>query len=101
MDGDRSGALEIVSGFLGELDRQMEIIDKALAEENWELLHREAHSIKGGAMNLGAEDLSEWAMALERAAGDVVPTIIPLLLRNLKQAVETLEDYCGETLPSF
>ena len=101
MDGDRSGALEIIYGFLGELDRQMGLIEKALAEENWEMLHREAHSIKGGAMNLGAEELSEWAMALERAAGDIVLSVIPLLLRNLKQAVETLKSYCVETLPSL
>ena len=68
LDGDREAQESLIEGFLEELERQTPVIREAFARENWELLHREVHSVKGGAGNLFAEPLQRAAQALETAA---------------------------------
>ncbi|MBF9017037.1 MULTISPECIES: response regulator [unclassified Oceanispirochaeta] len=87
MDGDREAVNEIILGFMDNLELQTEIIEKAIEERDLILIHREAHSIKGGALNLGANDLASWSLALEKAAMEKYSDIIPHLFVKLKQCI--------------
>ena len=101
MDGDELAAGEIIGGFLQELDHQIGIIRKASDEGDWETLHREVHAIKGGALNLGAEDLAEWSFAMEKATQERAGELIPLLLRELCGSIEVFKEFCRQTVPSL
>lgn len=66
--GDPEIANQIIKGFLDLIPRQLEIMKQALEDNDFPLLHREAHSIKGGALNVMAYDLSEKAKDIELQA---------------------------------
>jgi PAS domain S-box-containing protein len=65
---DEEIANELVEGFIRALSRQLEILGNARESKDWKTLHREAHSVKGGAAALYAEDLRTAAFRLEQAA---------------------------------
>ena len=88
MDGDRVVVRDIILGFLDALEVQQGEIEEAIYRRDTALIHREAHSIKGGALNLGAEDLASAALALERAASDKYSDIIPHLFAKLKGSID-------------
>ena len=98
MDGDEDTALEIIGGFLMQLDRQLPLLKKAMENRDWEVLHRESHTIKGGALNLGAETLAERAKALEKAAKERNELMVPPLIRKLELSADDLGHFCRETL---
>lgn len=58
---------EIVVGFLGGLDAEVQAIEQALAPGG-AALRAAAHSLKGSAGNLGARRLAALASAVEKAA---------------------------------
>ncbi|MBW1861516.1 MAG: response regulator [Deltaproteobacteria bacterium] len=80
-DGDMEFMMEVLSGFLEEAEGQIETIRKAITDGNAEVLRKEAHSIKGGAAILTANDLSEVAFELENIGRS----------RDVKGSLETLE----------
>ena len=79
-------AAELVETFLGRTDTvkgllvkylertsaQRPAMRKALEAGDWELLRREAHTIKGSALNLSAKELGAAAAVLELAAKDAL-----------------------------
>jgi len=92
MDGNRSAVQEIIMGFLDNLERQKILLERGIEDMDLVLIHREAHSIKGGALNLNAPDLASWARALEKGAAENYIEMIPVLYRNLKQKMDELLD---------
>jgi signal transduction histidine kinase/HPt (histidine-containing phosphotransfer) domain-containing protein/ActR/RegA family two-component response regulator len=87
MDGNTMAVREIILGFMDSLSVQMDLILRGIERKDLVLVHREAHSIKGGALNLGAEDLVSRAYALEQAAAEEYLEIIPHLYQNLQVSV--------------
>jgi CheY-like chemotaxis protein len=67
-DSDMDFVKETLRGFLRNVQRQIEIIRTAIKEKNAEVTRQEAHSIKGGAANICADDLSHVAMEMETLA---------------------------------
>ncbi len=67
-EGDKKFLLDVAEGFLEECKSQIEKIYVAASEGNHETIRREAHSIKGGAADLAADELSGIAARLEEAA---------------------------------
>jgi len=90
MDGNREAVREIITGFLDSLEERRSVLEKAVEAMDLEVIHREAHSIKGGALNLGAADLASWAGTLEKGASDKVTELIPVLCRNMMKRVDEL-----------
>ena len=58
----------ITGAFITQLEVQLEQLARYAAETDLEGAGRVAHSLKGGAGNLGASQLSEAAAAIERRA---------------------------------
>ncbi|MCP4647618.1 MAG: response regulator, partial [bacterium] len=66
-EGDREFLMEVLAEFLQNVSTQIETIRQALPDGELEVVRQEAHSIKGGAANLTAHDLSGVAFELEKA----------------------------------
>jgi len=64
-EGDKEFLMEVIDGFLKIVRAQIGTIRQAISEGDAEVVSREAHSIKGGAANLTADDLSRVALELE------------------------------------
>ena len=90
MEGDRESACEIILGFMDSLSRQIAVLQKALDEGDLITVHREAHSIKGGALNLGASDLSHCALALEKASAAGESARVDGLFADLKVSIDAV-----------
>jgi len=56
---------ELLDGFIHNVRKQLKDIEKAIAAGDAEKVRREAHSIKGGAANICAEELSKLALEME------------------------------------
>lgn len=65
-EGDEPLLREVLDGFLSNVRKQVDTIRAALEDGDVDLVAREAHSIKGGAANLTANDLSQAAYELEK-----------------------------------
>jgi len=64
-EGDKELLAEVIAGFIEKVNEQIGTIRKALSAGDAETVRNEAHSIKGGASGLTAEDLSKVAAELE------------------------------------
>jgi len=64
-DNDKPFFMEVLNEFLHTLPPQLLAMENALALPNFQVLQENSHSIKGGAANLTAMDLSRAAAAME------------------------------------
>ena len=80
-EGDGEFLMEVMEGFIENVASQIGIIRQAISEGDGETVRREAHSIKGGAANLTANELSGIAFELENIGTSGV----------LEKSIETLE----------
>jgi PAS domain S-box-containing protein len=62
---DRELAGDIMQTFLSDMPQQLEVLREAVAGNDAERVHRQAHAIKGAASNVSAEALRDAAFALE------------------------------------
>ncbi|MDZ7700002.1 MAG: Hpt domain-containing protein [Deltaproteobacteria bacterium] len=60
--------IDVLNGFLENARYQIETLQKAISKNDFEEIRREAHTIKGGAANLVAKELSMIALNLEKHA---------------------------------
>ena len=64
-EDDKEFLAEVINGFIDNSIKQLEIISKAIENSDAETIAREAHSIKGAALNLAADMLADIALELE------------------------------------
>ena len=64
-EGDEAVLIEVIKGFMKNVRGQIGVIQEALISRNADRVWKEAHSIKGGAANLRADQLSRIAFELE------------------------------------
>ncbi|MEW6263651.1 MAG: response regulator [Thermodesulfobacteriota bacterium] len=65
-DGDKDFLLEVLQGFMDHVRDQIRTIHRAINDGDTEAVLKEAHNIKGGAVNLIAGDLAAAALELEK-----------------------------------
>jgi len=68
--GDDDFIVSVIDAFLPQLDRIPGEVREALALDDGEGVVRLAHSLKGSAANVGAQEVSEVCRSLEKAAYD-------------------------------
>ncbi len=95
---------QLITLFIGNCRKQCGQIDAALAKTDLETVRREAHSIKGGALNLRANDLGKIAQALERQAKSLdlpgASATLPQLQAELERLAVYSESYQFPVSPS-
>jgi signal transduction histidine kinase/CheY-like chemotaxis protein/HPt (histidine-containing phosphotransfer) domain-containing protein len=96
LDGDRGQMLNILKTFDEVLQEQVPRIESAYAKADWKTLHRELHSIRGGALNLFARELGGAAAPAERAAkerrGEELSRLLPELIRVVRRFHALVEE---------
>lgn len=65
-DGDQGFFIEVLDAFLQNAVKQVATIHKGFSSQDADMLMREAHTIKGGALNLTAQPLGDAAFELEK-----------------------------------
>ncbi len=58
---------DLLDDFFKQVDKRISIMEKALLDNDYQVIKIEAHAIKGGAANLSANNLSKAAYNLEEA----------------------------------
>ena len=74
---------------LEEFPKRLAALEAALSESNFETGHREAHTIKGSAANIGAPRVREAALAVEQACRKS-PGLDDRKLARLRDEIEDL-----------
>ncbi len=94
-DNDHDFLIEVTMGFLENIEHQIETIRQAIADGDCKTIIFEAHTIKGGAANLIAMDLSEAAKQIELLGKTADMTRAPAVLNNLENETKRLKVYIG------
>lgn len=82
--GDEDFLVEIIEDFISDVGTQISSIEEAIAENDAEKIRKEAHAIKGGALNISADALSSVAYELEMTGRSGSLDRCPDLFKNLK-----------------
>ncbi len=90
LGGDKALEQELIASFPIEIATIIAEMQVALAEEDWPLVARKAHSIKGAAGNFGAFALEKAAGKLEKAGRISHETDCEKYLRLLEEEFERL-----------
>lgn len=99
-DGDIEFEQELFAAYLEDCSDRMARLHTALAEGNTELLHREAHTVKGASANVGTTHLHEIALKIERA--DIADTdSISGYIREAEAEFERVKAAINEYLASL
>jgi CheY-like chemotaxis protein/HPt (histidine-containing phosphotransfer) domain-containing protein/anti-sigma regulatory factor (Ser/Thr protein kinase) len=95
--GDPHLLRDVAEAFLEEHPRRLEEIRRAIDAQDWELLHRAAHTIKGAMRYFGATMAFDRAFGLEQLAAnrslEGAEEILSLLKQELAKLVPHLVDY--------
>ncbi|MDR3255806.1 MAG: response regulator [Synergistaceae bacterium] len=70
VDNNKTVYVSILRQFSNGLDKDIAAICAFLAEKNWKEYAVRVHAVKSVFANLGRQGLSDWALALEKAATD-------------------------------
>lgn len=85
--------MEVLGGFLETVRVQIKTMQEAIRSKDVEVLWKEAHSIKGGAANLVANELSGLALELEQAGKSGALEKGLEVLERFEREFHRLEDY--------
>ncbi|MGR3176794.1 MAG: PAS domain S-box protein [Candidatus Anammoxibacter sp.] len=92
-EGDREYFMKAVSGFVEHVKIQIKTMQQAIEDGDAETVRKEAHSIKGGAATLMANNLSSIANELENIGKTDNIMACPELLGNLAKEFNRLEEF--------
>ncbi len=90
--------LRLVEIFLNDLQPNWQLIDEALAAEQWEALSKHAHGLKGSSANVGAHVLPALLQTLEQHLRDKHFEAVKPLRADIRAAVVQLEKEMREFL---
>jgi len=97
--GDEDLAKEIIKGFTEDSLRQINTLKEAVDNKDADVIHCQAHSLKGAAANISATALKELAYQIEIAGetGDLIKAA--LLIPKLDEQFEVLKKRLSIELP--
>ena len=95
-EGDEAFLMEVLEGFIENVRSQIRTILQAVSDGDAEAVRKEAHSIKGGAANLTANELSATAFELEKIGESGVLDKGAEILERLEEQFFRLETYAGD-----
>ena len=83
--GDADVMGEIYSEYVASVGAKLAEADAALAGDDWTLLDRVAHTVKGNALAAGDTEMAETAIALRKAAALTDATAAASLIAKLRE----------------
>ena len=91
--GDPEVCTILISGYLQEAPKLLGGIEEGLKEKDPRKVHRLAHSLKGGALNIHAQDLGKAALTLEKEAKEDRLENGSLYLEKIRREYLTVSEY--------
>lgn len=88
VDGDEELYQEIIDLFLEDAPNQLKLIEKAVKENDFSTIQRQAHTLKGEAGNIGANMLFQISRDMEEAVKNGDAEKVPQLLYLMKAEFE-------------
>ena len=82
---DGSLIVRLIDAFGRDTDARMEKMRRALAASNFPNIHAEAHTIKGGARQMGADEVAEACQELEIACDLQEASLIAARLNRVQE----------------
>jgi two-component system sensor histidine kinase/response regulator len=98
-EGDKEFFKEMLQEFSSYVPKQLEKLAEAIKGGDAKVVEREAHSLKGGAGNLGAKPIVDLALQLELLGRKGDLAVAEEIVSNLRTAFEHLEEYINKSLP--
>ncbi len=95
--GDSETMNQVIKNYIKDIGQQIKRMEEAIRKRDGETVRKEAHSIKGGAMTLAAQDLVDAAFNLEKSGESFKIEDMPLLLQKVVEQKKRLEDYFNDT----
>ncbi len=92
-DNDRDFLMEVLNGFLKNVETQIKTMRQAISEGNSEVIKTEAHSIAGGASNMTAYKLNKIAIELENLGRSNMLENGYEVLKKFEKEFERLKEY--------
>jgi len=92
-DDDREFLMELLNGFLENVQAQIKTLNQAISEDDYETVAQEAHSITGGANNLSAYELGRVASELEKLARENTLESVSETFKQLEEEYNRLRDF--------
>lgn len=96
-EGDEDFVLSVISVFLDEVPADLEALELALKEKNYEQVYKLAHKIKPNVDLLGMEQTRAVALEMEtlgKSASNMndIETLFPILKTDIRQVVAELKN---------
>jgi HPt (histidine-containing phosphotransfer) domain-containing protein len=91
--GDRDTALGILMKYREQAEGLLLEIHRAFSENKWEEVHRIAHKIRGGALNIGAHRLAISAGQLMKGSSEESPQGGARLIETMEQEFQVISNY--------
>ena len=89
---------ELVERFVQDGNRRMALLHSAVPAQDFDVVHAEAHGLKGSSRNIGANTLGDICGALEQDGRDKKPENLTTLFAALEQefaaVCSELRTYC-------
>ena len=94
--GDERLAMSILAGFLDDIPKRVESLERTVAAGDAVAARREAHTIKGAAANVGGEQIRVIALGMEQAAASGDCGAVGLRVADLHAALQRLRQEVTE-----
>lgn len=91
-EGEPDPLAEIIDLFLEHAPELISQIQHSAEKRRWELLAKGAHSLKGSCSNVGADQMCQICLKLEKAAGNQTREAALQLSHQLKQCFDQIRD---------
>lgn len=92
-DNDTDFLNEVLGEFLEHVEEQLPLIRTAVGTQDFDIIEKQGHAIKGGAANLTAMNLSRAAFELEKVGKEQNPNRMEKVLNTLVSEYEILFRY--------
>jgi two-component system sensor histidine kinase/response regulator len=97
-DGDKEFFKELMLEFLDHIPKQIQALNEAVKKGDAKLIEMEAHTIKGAAGNLGANNLADSALRLEQLGRTGNLDGGDNLIADLQKELKRLDEYARQSL---
>jgi len=82
----------IVSNFCNSIDKDLESLEDAITQKDFEQIENSSHKIKGAALNLRMEQVAKFAQNIEESSKEKKEQNIKESFVNLTKAVKTVQE---------
>ncbi len=94
--GRADRAIRLMDSFMNQFPLDLDMLVKQIADKNYDEISKTAHTLKGVAANLSAEQLAEDMLSIEKACTEQLDQELDSYALEIKAHFQTLEKHLNE-----